>query len=401
MPDPNPLEKEIERFKQLQEKLTLKDVQSALDDIERILGVLPGKVQKARAGDYIYKKGIEPTLTRLAETWDSLRGRVQEEMRRQQGDLQYESYPIRGALDRGQTGEPELTALESKVENVVRSLQAMYTPLQDEARTLQRQVDDVLWTLEQIQQASFSLNPGERPVEAVSANWKKPDDKDGVEGILYLTDQRLLFEQKEEVATKKMLFITTEKKKLQSLQWGVAVSQVEQAAGSKRGFLGKDDYLTLTVTGSAVFRSTDLHLKGESGETWRKFIEQVKSGAILSDKIGIAASPESAFFIYRWGTPVMVSVAGSIARVNISGDYAVSGAEIDSAREPWLRNLLISQVIDIVGEFSNRVNSPQEIAGQKDAITAAALAAAKPAFASQGVTLERITLTTLAVQADQ
>jgi hypothetical protein len=45
-----------------------------------------------------------------------------------------------------------------------------------------------------------------------------PDDP---KGILYLTDQRLIFEQKQEIATKKFLFITTEKQKVQKLVFEV------------------------------------------------------------------------------------------------------------------------------------------------------------------------------------
>ena len=137
-------------------------------------------------------------------------------------------------------------------------------------------------------------------MEAVPANWKKPGDKDGVEGVLILTDQRLIFEQKEEVATKKMLFITTEKQKVQALQWAVPVTQIEKATGSSRGLMGKDDFLTITLAegaglagpeGQALYdemgrplRTTDLHLKGEKGEAWQAFIGRVKSGEIAKER---------------------------------------------------------------------------------------------------------------------
>jgi hypothetical protein len=135
-----------------------------------------------------------------------------------------------------------------------------------------------------MEQASFGLIATEAPVEAVPANWKKPDDKDGVEGVLFLTDQRLIFEQKEEVATKKVLFITTEKQKVQALQWEVPLAQIEQAMGSKKGFMGKDDFLTITCVSGAAFRSAEIHLKGETGEAWQGFIGRVKSGEIAKER---------------------------------------------------------------------------------------------------------------------
>jgi hypothetical protein len=193
-----------------------------------------------------------------------------------------------------------LASLEGKVGAALRSLQGMYDALDDNVNQTQQQLDDISWTLQQAEQACFGFLATECPVEAVPANWKKPGDKDGVDGVLYLTDQRLLFEQKEEIATKKVLFITTAKEKVQTLQWAVPVGQVEKAVGSTRGLMGKDDFLTLTLVegaglagpeGNTLYddmgrplRTTELHLKGEKGETWQGFIGRVKSGEIAKER---------------------------------------------------------------------------------------------------------------------
>jgi hypothetical protein len=121
-----------------------------------------------------------------------------------------------------------------------------------------------------------------------------------VEGVLILTDQRLLFEQKEEVATKKVLFFTTEKQKVQALAWEVPVVQIDKAVGSKRGLMNKDDFLTVTLqSGSGLkagqeqvlydemgrpLATAELHLKGETGEAWQGFIGRVKSGEIAKER---------------------------------------------------------------------------------------------------------------------
>jgi hypothetical protein len=105
-----------------------------------------------------------------------------------------------------------------------------------------------------------------------------------VDGVLLLTDMRLIFEQKEEVATKKVLFITTEKQKVQQLAWEVPVAYVDKATGSKRGFMNKDDFLTLELSPEAPFRGTELHLKGETGEAWQAHITRVKSGEIARER---------------------------------------------------------------------------------------------------------------------
>jgi hypothetical protein len=107
--------------------------------------------------------------------------------------------------------------------------------------------------------------------------------------VLYLTDQRLIFEQKEEIATKKVLFITTAKHKVQGLKWAIPLNDVQDAQGSKRGFLNKDDYLTITTSSGSPFQSADIHLNGESGENWREHIQRARSGAFASERVDAAA----------------------------------------------------------------------------------------------------------------
>lgn len=65
------------------------------------------------------------------------------------------------------------------------------------------------------------------------------------DGVLYLTDQRLIFEQKEEVATRKILFITTAKKKIQEMEWALPISLLETVQVRKMGMLKNEDYLDL------------------------------------------------------------------------------------------------------------------------------------------------------------
>jgi hypothetical protein len=191
---------------------------------------------------------------------------------------------VQNTLSRGAKAGMVLSTLESTVDAALRALHAMYDPLHDNVRQAKQQIDDVAWTLQQAEQASFGLLTAEAPVEAVPANWKKAGDKDGVNGVLYLTDQRVIFEQKEEVATKKVLFVATAKQKLQSLQWAVPAAEIDKVVGSKRGFMGKDDFLTLTTSTGQPFSTTDLHLKGETGEAWQGFIGRVKSGDIAKER---------------------------------------------------------------------------------------------------------------------
>jgi hypothetical protein len=294
------LEAEITRFNGLQNQVMLNPVTDDLEDVSAAIAELPANVENIRARGYVFKSYLERKVETLTQQWTELRPQVQAAVETHQRQLRLDANQVQATLNRRQLATAALSSLEGKVGAAIRTLQGMYDTLDDNVNQTQQQLDDISWTLQQSEQACFGLLTTECPVEAVPANWKKLGDKDGVDGVLYLTDQRLIFEQKEEVATKKVLFITTAKEKVQTLQWAVPVGQIEKAVGSKRGLMGKDDFLTLTLVegaglagadGSSLYdemgrplRTTDLHLKGETGETWQGFIGRVKTGEIAKER---------------------------------------------------------------------------------------------------------------------
>ena len=294
------LQQEQSRFNALQNNLNLAHIQDELEDIEGAIAALPANVENIRSRGYVFKNYLERKVETLVSQWRELRPRVEAAVQQQQVSLRSEASRVQMMLSRRQLPGAALSGLESQVGAAMRTLEGMYDTLDDNVNQTQQQLDDISWSLQQIELASFGCLPTECVVEAVPANWKKPGDKDGVEGVLILTDQRLLFEQKEEVATKKVLFFTTEKQKVQELAWEAPVVQVEKAVGAKKGLMGKDDFLTVTLQSGAGLKSgkgdtlydemgrplgtAELHLKGETGEAWQGFIGRVKSGEIAKER---------------------------------------------------------------------------------------------------------------------
>jgi hypothetical protein len=283
--EPNPLQAEIDRLGQMQDKIQLKEVSETLAEIERGANELTTKLASVRANGYVYKSYLEANIAALTMKWRDLSTRLQSELLHQQSTLQSEYTDIQRMHMLGALAGPALDMLENHADTARHSLEEECDPPRDEVNQTSKQLDDVAWTLAQAGEASFHFASGEAPIETVSAEWKKPGSKDGLNGVLFLTDQRLIFEQKEEVATKKVLFVATAKQKLQSVQWEVPVAQIQSAVGSKKGFLGKDDYLTFTCSSATPFRTAEIHLKGETGEAWHGFIDHVNSGAIAQERI--------------------------------------------------------------------------------------------------------------------
>jgi hypothetical protein len=294
------LAQEQSRFNALQDNISLAHVRDELEDIEGAINALPANVENIRARGYVFKSYLEKKVETLANQWRELRPRVEAAVQQEQRSLRTEASRVQMQLSRRMLAGAALSGLESRVSAASRTLEGMYDTLDNNVNQTQQQLDDISWSLQQIELASFGCLPTECVVEAVPGNWKKPGDKDGVEGVLILTDQRLLFEQKEEVATKKVLFITTEKQKVQALAWEVPAVQIDKAVGSKRGLMNKDDFLTISVQSGAGLKNgqgeplyddmgrplgtAEIHLKGETGEAWQGFIGRVKTGEIAKER---------------------------------------------------------------------------------------------------------------------
>src|SRR5262249_49684246 len=106
------------------------------------------------------------------------------------------------------------------------------------------------------------------------------NDKEPPEGNLFLTDRRLLFEQKQEIVKKKVLFIATEKELVHQLLLETPLSAVTSITASKKGLLGHEDHLDLAYGG----KSAHFHINGQDSKTWQALVEKAKSGALQGER---------------------------------------------------------------------------------------------------------------------
>ena len=168
--------------------------------------------------------------------------------------------------------------LEGRAEAAENSIRGGYDQFNSDVNKLEYHLTKLEWTLTELSEASFGLLATESGIMAVKAVWAKggKQTKTDPEGVLYLTDQRLLFEQKEKVATKKVLFVATEKKLIQELLWEVPVVLIEETKASNEGFLNKDDYIELRFASGAPSDVVHLHI-WQPGEEWKALIKRAKA----------------------------------------------------------------------------------------------------------------------------
>ncbi len=287
------------RLDMLQSKLTglhddllLTKVLNEVDKLGTTISMLPTRIEELRARGYVFRSFLERKVEVLDEQWDEIRNRVYDEVGVRSDDLAAEAEEAEEALYRAMNGnaahiasaERAISALESKVNAATAAIEAMYSTLQQNIAQTNGQVMEIEWTLDQIDEASFQLYPDEDPILACRAQYME-EEKDGPKGVLYLTDARLIFEQKEEVATKKFLFIATEKEMVQKPIFAVPVGQIDEVKAEDKGrFIGRKEMLELVFSPEADFDGATLRLLNARNEDWLGLIKRVKSGEIDKER---------------------------------------------------------------------------------------------------------------------
>jgi hypothetical protein len=266
-------------------------VENEVEEIRTTLSLLSPRIEKLRTRGYAFRSFLENKVHVLANQWDETHGDISRRVRRHTADLKREADEAESALRDAMGGgtarisraEADIVALEQKVDAAHASTEAAYATLQQNVNQTDAQIAQIEWLLDEVDEASFPLHPAEDPVAACKAQLME-NKKEGPKGILYLTDERLIFEQKEKVATKKVLFIATEKETVQELIFEVSIGQVEEAKASEKGFLGRKEILELLFTPEADLDRVLLRMHGVDSENWAGLIGRVKSGEIAKER---------------------------------------------------------------------------------------------------------------------
>lgn len=284
------------RYASLETSAQLSDVYASIGDIDAKLTSLPLALESVRSRGYVHSGQLEARLAAIDDRWDDVRPRVESTLRVQVRQLTTELDQTEQVV--GRISAPNATSvtasdtainsLSRRVDAARSSIGGLYDGMEDELRVVESDISRISKMLDQLQQSpEIHLRDTEGPLSAVDAVWQQ-DGKEGPEGILFLTDQRLLFEQREEVATKKFLgVLKMQSENIQKLLLDVAVPEIESVTHKEEGgFLGmgKDDILELVLAASAPVSRVRLHLKGQDSADWATMIKRVQSNEINQDR---------------------------------------------------------------------------------------------------------------------
>ena len=285
-----------DKFERLESQAQLEDIFTAVGDIDNKLTQLPFDLEALRDRGYVHSGLLEDKLEAIDDQWDEVRPRVEkalsEQVRRLDRELDQTERQVNrlGNASAGlvKTVDTAVDSLDNRITAARRALDGLYDGIETELHQIEYGLGQVQKMLDLVAGSQeIRLLEAEGPLLAVAAEWQQ-DGEEGPKGYLFLTDQRLLFEQREEVVTKKRFgLFKADSEMVQKLQIEVQVHEIDQIVHKEEGgFLGmgKDDILELVFAATASLSRARFHLDGQDSEDWAAMINRIQSGEIDGDR---------------------------------------------------------------------------------------------------------------------
>ncbi len=281
-----------QRRSRLQSLLNRASLDSQLAEIEAIttsLQNLPARIAELQQHGYRYGASWKERHAGLASTWNTTRPQLIARLNERRQQVRSHGDQLLLRLNRTNAAsalpalDSELSSFDTMVREAEQAISAMYAPIQDNLNALVKELDIANAALEAFATATFPALPDEHPVAVVEARWLTQKDE-GPRGLLIITDARLLFEQREKVATKKVLFITTAAEEVKKLLWQFPIGALQEVTTQdKSGFLSRQELLILRAEFRDIPPTLTLKLEGGArNEEWAQRIEMVRTGQIAA-----------------------------------------------------------------------------------------------------------------------
>lgn len=270
-------------FAELRRKSDLPAVSEALREINNTLAGFGERIGQLR-GRYQFTNWLETNVSKMKTDWEDIQKRANDALHEARNEVYQFVRRAQDALSNAernanestlQSAQTEIESSDSALDSAVERIEEIYELFRERIESLTQNLDDIDWALEQKDAASFTFESGEAVVTACQAEWVQTGNaKQDPDGILYLTNTRLIFEQKE--TTGKFLGLFGGKKE-QEFEWAVAVDQITNIRHEDKGMLGGKDMLYLTLQPGGTLTEITLEIKGGSdNEEWAETIRRAQ-----------------------------------------------------------------------------------------------------------------------------
>jgi hypothetical protein len=200
-------------------KLQISSTEGKISELDNTISKLPSRISALRKMNYLIQTNMENDQSKAADKWAEIGSSVKAESSSRASTLKMELNSLERDISNRRISAAydisSLTGLDIRI-NTLRTLVYDYnsriekeiTPLTSILTPLHQAVIDAEEVVKLTSAASFQWMEKESPVVATHAK----DMNEKIEGILTITNLRILYETEKEIVLKKTLFIVTEKK---------------------------------------------------------------------------------------------------------------------------------------------------------------------------------------------
>lgn len=252
-----------------------------LDDLGEGIQSVISKIEGLARAKYAFLTEIREKAEALKSEWDGkvedVRGKVAYHVRNMDNKLKSAGRAVQeGVVDELRD---KLDALKAEIAEVENALNEHCEGYEERHSEIDRHVNDLTEAIKDRDEASFEFLAGENLYFASDAEWaatgRGGQDPDG---ILYLTDKRLIFEQKEKTGKTLGLFGG---KKQQGLKWAFDLAHITGVSTENKGMFGGKDMLTITLSPDADMAQVTVEVKrAADNEAWKQMIDRAVSGTL-------------------------------------------------------------------------------------------------------------------------
>jgi hypothetical protein len=277
----------------LQGRAEMSELRADVANLDSNLTHALNLLESAREKKYMYQADLEDLAYEAMSRWQTVKQDVEASIDKQAAMSDRMLQPVGQSVQRlnsvlgnaaraqsvlGSVQADVQTALNS-VRDAEAAIEASYQDIESQAYTLTSRLTRIHWALTQRDEASFDFLKDEDLYMAVKARWDQ-EGKDDPEGVLFLTNKRLIFERKEKISTKKVLFVTTSSELVQEVLGAKALDDVKDIKAQSKGLFGHQDFLEVDFGGQKV----PFHLDGQDSEDWAVWVKNAKSGKIEDER---------------------------------------------------------------------------------------------------------------------
>ena len=263
---------------------------NALSRLEKNLAGLPARLEamnerrvtvlralaKDVAGQREQLKQVSAQTHEMVESYQqSLQPRVDalwQQIEHNDGLIRQDGYEAHGEAITSTKRQADQLKIE--MEQAEQDILGCFNELTNKTRQLSQHITHLERACDALSRATFALHANEMLLNAIDGTYHI-SHKEAAEGVLFLTTQRLIFEQRQEVVTSRF-FLFSQKQRVEEVRFAERLDQVSNIHIAQQQ--GRETF-HLTLTKKANVREATFSLS-HNAQQWANLINQVRLGEV-------------------------------------------------------------------------------------------------------------------------